>query len=282
MSSYDSTEQVLEQLTEVEPIKKGGQKEVFCAKHPEWGKCVLKVGKSNSPSALERAKREISVQGLLGTAYYPKIYYFTVQENGYYIIEEFIESVSLGELISNYENPYEVLDLIKNIIEALSPLWQMGIAHRDVKPDNILITTDGKPKIIDLGILRDPREDSLTLTVAPLGPCTPAYAAPEQLMNKKSLIGPRTDQFAIGIIAFQLLAKGIHPFDPSYLGKGESIPGNIVDNCWSDKTLKDRDLGGKIINFIEKCMGYYPYQRYRNYEKIITALHLCMGGRNGA
>lgn len=278
LSTGESIKNILSQLSDVHPIKVGGQKEVSRAFHPQWGSCVLKIGKSHTPVSLERARREISVQNALGTDYYPQIFYFSVCDNTYYVIEEFIESDTLGELLASYSGINSIFNLIKEISQALSPLWEMGIAHRDVKPENILITNDGSPKIIDLGILRDPSADSLTLSLAPLGPCTPAYASPEQLTNAKHLIDPRTDQFSIGIITFQLLTKGLHPFDPSHVGCGESIPQNIASGKWSKNTLTERNFNDNILGFISRCLSHLPYGRYRNFDQLIKAINSCIGG----
>ena len=62
-----------------------------------------------------------------------------------------------------------------------------------------------------------------------MGPCTPVYAAPEQLSNNKSIIDARTDFFALGIIALELYL-GVHPFDPSFVGNQYSIVENILQN----------------------------------------------------
>lgn len=66
------------------------------------------------------------------------------------------------------------------------------------------------PCIIDLGIARFLDLESLTRTISPMGPCTPIYAAPEQLTNNKALIDPRTDFFGLGIIALELYL-GVYP-----------------------------------------------------------------------
>jgi serine/threonine protein kinase len=278
VASTKEVDKVLSDLKDVAPINSGGQKEVHRALHPKWGECVLKIGKSGNPASLERARREITVQGTLTTDYYPEVHFFGIKEGKYYVVEQLIESKPLSDMIGDFSDSQSCLSLISDIANGLSPLWEMNIAHRDVKPDNILITPEGRPKIIDLGILRDPSADSLTLSLAPLGPCTPAYAAPEQLMNQKLAISPRTDQFPLGIILFQLLASGIHPYDPAYVGAGESIPHNIMERQWSDKALRSKDINTDVIGLINKCLGFHPYERFRNYNQLNDTIRKCMGG----
>lgn len=269
--------ELLNGLGQVTLLKEGGQKDVYKVEHPTYGTCVFKFGRGYNSNALERARREVSLQRSLPSEYFPTVYEFVSDDKWYYIFEEFIESCTLSDLISTYSSSVDIITLIQNIVNALHPLWDMNIAHRDIKPDNILITNTGKPIIIDLGIMRNPKDDSITLSLAPLGPCTPLYASPEQLTNNKKAIDPRTDQFAIGIIAFLLFSRGIHPFDPIYVGSGEDIPNNILSHNYSDKFLTDNCLPNTIINFINRCLSFHPYQRYRNYSQIKETLDQIKG-----
>lgn len=181
-------------------LKDGGQKQVFKIVHSTFGDAVLKVGIYHSRQGLERISREVLLLRDIDSIYYPKNYDFKIHSNFVFeIIEEFVESTPLSNLLSNYNARNTVL-LIRHLVNGLKVIWDKRTVHRDIKPDNILITSNGTPKIIDLGIARQLDLNSLTHTLQARGPCTPFYAAPEQLSNRKTEIRPRTDQFNLGII----------------------------------------------------------------------------------
>lgn len=92
-------------------------------------------------------------------------------------------------------------------------IWNLKPArvHRDLKPANILVRDDNTICLIDLGIAREEGAKGNTLTYAQVGPCTPAYASPEQAKNDKQNITFKSDFFSIGIIIYELLS-GSNPF----------------------------------------------------------------------
>ena len=99
-----------------------------------------------------------------------------------------------------------------------------------------------------------------------MGPCTPIYAAPEQLTNNKNLIDPRTDFFALGIIALELYL-GVHPFDPDYVGNQYSIVENIMQNKYVVETGTVK-LDEAIVGLANKTLQKQPYDRFRNYQML--------------
>lgn len=119
----------------------------------------------------------------------------------------------MSECVDSFSNQYSVSTLITELITSLVELWdhQKKYIHRDLKPDNILIRDDLSPVIIDLGIVRETGQNGITQTHAMFGPCTLNYASPEQLKNDKLHINFKSDLFALGIIAYQLISKQ-HPF----------------------------------------------------------------------
>ena len=131
------------------------------------------------------------------------------------------------------------------------------------------------PKIIDLGIARLLKEESLTQTIALIGPATLSYAAPEQLLNRKASIDIRTDQFNLGIITMQLLLKGAHPFDPRLVGSGEHIPDNIINGQWYKGPLIEENFSF-LRPLIFKLLGREPYMRFRTPEALEKQIESCL------
>lgn len=254
-------------------LKEGGQKVVYRVTHPIYGEAALKIGQYSSPQSLERIKREVAVLKDIDSEYYPKNYDFEVLPNDRFsIMEEYIDSKPLSSHLQDYSDPKDAVSLMVHLVNALKIIWEKRIVHRDLKPDNILILTSAPPKVIDLGIARLLDMESITRTLAMRGPCTPIYAAPEQLSNRKTEVTARTDQFNLGIIMLQLLLRGEHPFDPTVVGSGSSTVDNIVRGNWA-KARTDIPEIAPLKPLLFKLLGREPYQRYRNDELLLEELH---------
>jgi serine/threonine-protein kinase len=221
---------------------------------------VLKIGHYNSNTTLERIKREVAILSKLKSVYFPISFDFQiVDQSRYLILEELINGQTLDKEFQVFSSEFEACILLDKLLLAMTLLWTQKVIHRDLKPENIIISNK-EPRILDLGIARILDETSLTCSFAPFGPCTPNYASPEQLQNRKNSIDHRTDQFSLGIILGQLLLKGEHPFCPSILGNKKSIPENINADIWAKELLKTK-TSMPVYNILEKMLGHEPYQR---------------------
>jgi serine/threonine-protein kinase len=247
-------------------LQKGGQKEVYKYNHPQFGWCVLKIGQCTATSGLERIKREVEILKEIDSDYFPRQYDFTLPEaSTFLIIEEFIAGTPLSGCMNNFYDPRSAVLLILDIIEGMKILWSKRVIHRDLKPQNIIVNSMGKPVIIDLGIARILDDSSITDTLA-TAPMTPFYAAPEQIQYSKSDISPKTDQFNLGIILAQLLLCGEHPFSPVAAG-GLDICSNIINGQWAKIKLQQK-IDSELLIIIEKMLGSEPYLRYRRIDDL--------------
>ena len=125
-----------------------------------------------------------------------------------YIAMEYVSGGSLRPLVGDLRLP-QVFGVLEGVLNGLGHAEERSIAHRDLKPENVLITGRGGVKIADFGIARayDALTGHLTSTSAAIG--TPAYMAPEQALSER--LGPFTDLYAVGIMAYEMLA-GRPPF----------------------------------------------------------------------
>lgn len=258
----------MEKYKIIKELKEGGQKKVFLIEHPEFGRCVYKMGRCSRASSLERIKREVSILKKVNSSYYPKNYDAKFDTNGEFIIfEEYIESESLADVIEKYKNnEKEVLKLLLKLVDGLKIIWDKRIVHRDLKPDNILIKSNGQPVIIDLGIARELDKESLTSTANKHGPCTPIYAAPEQIQNRKNSIDLRTDFFSLGIICPELIL-GKHPFSTEVTNSGLGIVDNILNGRY-ELEYNGVCLSSELKEIVKSLLQTEPYQRIRTYEKL--------------
>lgn len=268
LSSFD-----LDQIIKVYESKEGGQKKVYIAEHKEYGRIALKLILNDPPD--QRILREIEILNSISSQYFPKLYHVnhhTIDsETHIVIIEEFIEGKELSEAFDLFKDEDKIKPLTADMFDALNILWCENTVHRDIKPGNVIIRPNLKPVILDLGIAKQLDKESLTATCQMIGPCTLIYASPEQLENKKELIGPRSDMFSLGIVLF-ILSTGKHPFDL----QGNKSVGEIVDSILQDDPPKPEDLNQDIktefSNFIIKLLQKQPFQRFRNHQSAIKAL----------
>ena len=126
-----------------------------------------------------------------------------------FLVMELIEGGTLRELLRERGPmpPHAVVAVLRPVLGGLGVAHQAGLVHRDVKPENVLISHDGEVKLVDFGLVRAIAEAGVTSTSVILG--TAAYLSPEQVLGQAT--GPRSDVYAAGIMAFELLT-GTTPF----------------------------------------------------------------------
>lgn len=127
-----------------------------------------------------------------------------------YLVMEYVDGLELSKLVAR--GPLKVPEAIrvtKELLSAVEFAHNKGIVHRDIKPDNIMLTRQGKVKVLDFGIARAVAEtfDDIATTTSILG--TAAYFSPEQAQGQK--VDIRTDLYAIGIVLFEMLTGKV-PF----------------------------------------------------------------------
>lgn len=269
MSLFDD---LVAQMSNVVSLAEGGQKKVFAAQHPEFGSVVIKHGVYRYTVSLERISREVDLLRDLSSKYYPKNFEFIVEpvQREFLVVEERLDAVELGQARHRFSDDTSILVLLRHLICALNAIWKRNVVHRDLKPANILVTPENEPRIIDLGIARFLDEDSITRSLAPMGPATPIYAAPEQLMNKKAMINPRTDFFLLALLSLELV-HGYHPFDPAYVGNQQSLVENISTGTY---VPPPDDCATTLATFIDKNLSTRPFQRIRTVESVMRYLNM--------
>jgi serine/threonine protein kinase len=196
-------------LTNLIPLKTGGQKEVYSAEHPIHGKVVFKKIKPNS-EGLERTKREIRAALIIDSTYVPKIIAHNCNEISpqyLWLVEKFVPGVSLRELLENGRkfNTKEVVRFLDIMLNITVKSEKKELVHRDIKPDNIIFGVDGNFHLLDFGIARHLDLESLTASNNHFGLFTIGYASSEQFRNKKRDIDIRTDLFSIGVVCYEML-----------------------------------------------------------------------------
>ena len=207
---------LLSKFTKVEKIKKGGQKTVFKAQN-QLGKAVALKIISNSTDP--RVIQEIEIVKKLKIPNVPIIFENgivtdeTVGEEALFIIEEYVEGVSLRDWINtgNKADLAFACSLLESLLNTEIQLEQNQVIHRDINPNNIIIGSNGTIYLIDFGLAKMLGGTSLTQTGAIHGPFTPGYAPHEQFANIKLAQDVRTDLFQIGVTVYESIT-GKNPF----------------------------------------------------------------------
>ncbi len=165
------------------------------------------------------------------------IHDFGASEDRYYMVMELVEGRSLKEILKN-DGQMSIdrsVALVKSVAGALAYAHDAGLIHRDIKPDNIMVDSRGRPVLMDFGIAKLITSDAkITQTGHLIG--TPAYMAPEQ--SRALEVGPATDIYALSVVLFEMLT-GHTPFEAD-------TPMAVVLKSLSDPMPMPRSFNAKI------------------------------------
>jgi eukaryotic-like serine/threonine-protein kinase len=244
------------------------------SKWMSWGPAVIKISEIVHASVVARLEKEREILQQLSSTYYPRLLYHDsfsqdpisevrFQHRLFITIEERVNGKPLSESRLRFNTEKAIVTLLTDLVDALDQLWShpSRLVHRDLKPDNILIRPNGKPVVIDLGIVREEGSAGVTATDWGIGPCTPAYASPEQIRNSKRLISFKADLFALGALAYELMT-GTGPFMHAV---GEP-PQVVLDRAlnYSPPSLKSLGLTSDVFSdLIDSLLAKQPYMRPR-------------------
>jgi serine/threonine protein kinase len=267
----------------VGPLGAGGMGEVYRARDPRLGRDVaVKVLPSltaSTPDRLARFEREArTVAGLN----HPNIVtLFSVEDaDGIrFITMELIEGDSLDQVVAPGGLPLpRLLELSIPLADALGAAHERGIVHRDLKPGNVMVTREGRVKVLDFGLAKsEPADaadstDSAMPTMAPpvsiagqvMG--TVPYMAPEQVRGETA--DATTDLFALGVVMYEL-ATGKRPFTgPTSADIGSSI---LRDTPEPISRLRP-GLPERLSGIIARCLEKDSRRRYRSAHEVVEEL----------
>ncbi len=249
-----------------------------------WGRIVLKISEATSRSAITYIQKEVEILREIDHPSYPKLHYsevitldpFTEEPLSpirFISVEERIDGIPISNKMQLYKDEKIVTDFLIQTIRIMNTIWghSQKLVHRDLKPDNILVTELGQIFIIDLGILREEGSSGVTNSLFPFGPCTPTYASPEQATNDKANITFKSDLFSLGVIAYEMLS-GKNPF--VIIGEDNYIDDILERVCsYTPSSLTSLGVSAGLDKIISKMMNKEPYKRYRTPNKLLNELN---------
>ena len=262
--------QVIAGYTLVDRIGRGGMGEVWRATQPRPRRTVaLKLVRADlmNPSMRRRFDLETEAGGRLGHDGIARVFDAGVdaETNRPFYAMEFVDGDRL-DAWADAANPSvdDRLRLLIAVCEAVHHAHGAGVVHRDLKPGNVLVTRDGRPKILDFGLARLTDADLTrvtreTATGQVLG--TLAYMAPEQAAGELAAVDERSDVYALGVIAFELLA-GRLPIDVTGLPLHAAVRA-IAEDAPSRLSGSDRSLRGDLETIVSKATAKEKGRRYK-------------------
>ncbi len=196
-------------------LGQGGMARVYRAVDPNLNRvAALKVidpGVASDPEYTRRFKREAQAVAKLSHPNIVSIYQFGADRGIYYMAMAFINGADVDWLINDYRREnrlisYEgILKIVGQITSALDYAHSQGVIHRDVKPGNIMITSQGRAYLTDFGLVRD-------MAIPTLGEIfgSPDYISPEQAINSAKAV-PQSDLYSLGVVIYQMMTDRL-PF----------------------------------------------------------------------
>jgi serine/threonine protein kinase len=256
-------------------LGRGGMGIVYEAIDPIIGRTVaIKTirtdNSAETSSLLDRLFREARSAGALA---HPNIVIiFDVGRDGdlAYIAMERVDGPTLEQLLVPDRTPPHsfTLDILRQTADALDHAHEHGIVHRDIKPGNIMLHKSKTVKVTDFGIAKIQDPQHRTRTGSFIG--TPAYMSPEQITAKA--VDGRSDQFSLGVIAFEMLT-GAMAFPGDDLG---SLTYQIVHGDRPSAIATNPTLTPQVDGVLQRALSRDPNDRYATCTEFIRALTISL------
>jgi serine/threonine protein kinase len=252
-------------------IADGGMASVYRATHPTTGEVVaIKVvpPAAGGLRVLKRFEQEIAAALGLSHPHLVRGIDYGADGETSFLVMEYVEGESLGDRIERLGKlpQDEAVEIITQVASALHYVHRIGIIHRDVKPDNILLSTDGLAKLTDLGLMKDTAAD-MNITRAATGLGTPNFMAPEQYAEAKSA-GVRCDVYSLGATLY-MAVTGVLPFDART--DVHMLKKKMMNEIAAPKELVP-GLRQEVDLAIRRSLRAEPEQRFANVSEFIEAL----------
>ncbi len=269
----EKNNQVISHYKIADKIGEGGMGVVYKAEDLKLGRSVaIKFLPAHLASEEENKSRFLQEAKAAAALNHPNIlsvYEIDEQNNSLFIVMEFIEGETLKSYIANLKSgsgiPYiKATGWLVLIAQGLKAAHDKNIIHRDIKSENIMLTKNEQPKIMDFGLAKLQGSSGLTKTGTSLG--TLSYMAPEQAQGLPA--DHRSDIWSLGVVFYEMLTgetlfKAEHEAALLYLIVNEEPPA---------PSLLDRKIPHQLDLIVQKMLEKDPAKRYQKIDEIIKAL----------
>ncbi len=244
----------------------GGMGEVYRAEHSKIGRvAAVKVltQATNSRGFVERFFNEARIQASLQHPNIATLYDFLEVGGQPCIIMEYVDGQTLSERIQAYGSlPLaETVFIFQAVVEAIGYIHQHSIIHRDIKSNNIKISSSGQVKLLDFGIAKGQMSPGLTEVGSIIG--TLLYLSPEHL--KGGTADARGDIWALGVLLYEMVT-GRMPFESETLG---DLCEKIDKVAYTPPVQLDSGVPREVTNIIARCLKKNPAERYQTPQDLL-------------
>jgi serine/threonine-protein kinase len=253
-------------------LGRGGMGEVYLATQLSLSRPVaLKVLRPNlaaNPTYLGRLRTEATAVARLNHPNIVHVYTFGCVDQINFIAMEYVQGTNLKEYILK-KGALDVplaLSIMRQTGQAIGTAGEVGLVHRDVKPENILMTKKGRVKVADFGLCRDQESDSVHLTQSGVTMGTPLYMSPEQAQGHA--IDHRSDLYSLGVTFYHMLA-GVPPF---HAETALALALKQVRESPRSMLIHRPDLPPELDRLVLKLIAKDPLDRYQSAAEMLADL----------
>lgn len=263
----------------VEKIGEGGMGQVYLAEDLELHRRVaikfLPAEYASDSDALSRFKREGQAAAALDHPNIVTIYDVGEYESRPYIVMSYVKGDTLGAVVAREDLTLErSLTIATSLCEALSCAHAASVVHRDIKPDNIVIGRDGRPKILDFGLARLRGVTKLTKEASTVG--TISYMSPEQVRGEE--VDHRSDIFSLGAVMYEMIA-GRPPFTGDHAA---AVMYSITNEQPQPLMRYNNAVTDDLERIVTKTMAKDRNDRYQNADDLLVDLRAVQTSRPDA
>jgi serine/threonine-protein kinase len=254
----------------IEEIGKGGMGKVYKVLDKEVNaKIALKLIKpeiATDKKVIERFRNELRMARDIAHKNVCRMYDLNKEDSSYFITMEYVDGEDLKGLIRKMGrlSSGQAISIAKQVCDGLTEAHKLGVVHRDLKPQNIMIDRDGNARIMDFGIARSLSAKGITGAGVMIG--TPDYMSPEQVEGKET--DQRSDIYSLGIILYEMVTgrvpfEGDTPFTIGVKHKSE-IP--------KDPKEMNTQIPDDLSHVILRCLEKEKDSRYQSAEELHSDL----------
>jgi beta-lactam-binding protein with PASTA domain/tRNA A-37 threonylcarbamoyl transferase component Bud32 len=257
-------------------LGQGGMAKVFRGTDQVLGRTVaikvLSPQFADDAQFVARFRREAQAAAALNHPNIVGVFDTGSQGDVNFIVMEYVEGRTLRDVIRGEGplHPQRAVEIADSVAKALESAHEAGMVHRDIKPGNIMLTSDGEVKVMDFGIARTSTGDTLTQTAAVLG--TASYLSPEQAQGQS--VDLRSDIYSLGCVLYEMVT-GRPPFS------GDSPVAIAYKHVKDDPAAPSQinpDVPGDLEAVILKSMAKNPANRYQTAAELRKDLERLMQG----
>ena len=226
----------------------------------------LSMPAGSTPQQLEdrvsRFRREAQAVGSLNHVNIMTVHSFSQDGQRYFMAMEFLDGITLRKEIDNkgFLPVEQAVQIASDVLSGLACAHEAGVVHRDIKPDNVQLTSSGVVKITDFGIARLTFQPNLTMDGQVFG--TPSYMSPEQVVGKE--IDQRTDLFSVGVMLYEMVT-GNKPFT------GDNVIA-ITHAIVNSTPPAPSNINMPLWMCIQRALEKSPAMRYHNANEMLIAI----------